>query len=98
MRLEEMRDQQEKAAKELADKFSRYVNGWSGEIDDVVTILSSDHRTLQQSVTKFCIKWLEDCAKKDKSGYYDLRNEASVKLGKKFMEVTSDMDRAMPFI
>ena len=40
MTLEEMNDTQEKAAKELADKFSRYVNGWSNEIDDVVKILS----------------------------------------------------------
>ena len=89
---------QEKAAKEIAQKLSSYVNGWHDEVDDIVKELSQDHRTLQQGVTRFCVKWLEECARKEKENLYDLRNEASCKLGTKFMRVTDARDRAMPFI
>jgi len=91
-------EKQVEAAKEIAQKLSSYVNGWHNHIDDIVSELSNDHRTLQQGVTRFCVKWLEECAKKEKDNNFDLRNEASAKLGKKFMEVTDARDRALPFI
>ena len=93
-----MNHDQEDAAKEIARKLSSYVNGWHNHVDSIVNELGKDHRTLQQGVTNFCVKWLEECARKEKENLYDLRNEASVKLGKKFMEVTDARDRALPFI
>ena len=89
---------QVKEAKEIAQKMSRYVNGWHNHIDDIVSELSNDHRTLQQGVTRFCVKWLEDCARKEKENLFDLRNEASCKLGKAFVEKISDRERILPFI
>lgn len=46
--------------------------------------MQREHRTLQQSFTKLCLLWLEQCA----SGEYrhDLRNEASHKISKAVIE------------
>lgn len=85
-------------AKEVAQALSSFVNGIGNNVGDVVDHLSCDHRTLQQGVTRFCIAWLERCAKKHDEKDFDLRNEASAELGKLFMERTNSQERAMPFI
>lgn len=46
--------------------------------------LSNEHRTLQQSVNRFMIEWLEYVASQDY--YYDGRNEASHKIAKQMIE------------
>jgi hypothetical protein len=85
-------------AKEIADAFSRFVNSYSNRVEDVVAHLSRDHRTLQQGVTRFCVKWLEECARKHKDGDFDLRNERSAKLGKAFVEIFPPEERVLPLI
>ena len=86
------------AAHELADAMSTYVNGMGNSVVDVVQHLSHEHRTLQQGITKFCVAWMEECARKNETGDYDLRNEASAKLGALFNERIKPEERAMPFI
>ena len=85
-------------AKELAEALSHFVNGMGHRVEDVVKHLSGDHRTLQQGITKFCVAWLEECARKYKNRDFDLRNEASAELGQAVVERTTPAERAMPFI
>lgn len=86
-------------AKEFAEIFSRFINNFSVDIDGVVEKLSRDHRTLQQGITRFCVAWLEKMAEHHESGRYDLRNEASVKLGKEFVDnVSYESRKGIPFV
>ena len=62
--------------------------------DNLVKLLLTEHRTLQQSFTGFVVKWLEELSKAN----FDGRNEASVKLAKLFVERTTERERALPFI
>lgn len=93
-----MKDKVDKEARETAEKLSRFVNGMGNRVEDVVEVLAGDHRTLQQGVTRFCVAWLARCAKMSDERDFDLRNEASVELGRKFVDRTTPQERAMPFI
>lgn len=92
------RDKETEDAIELAQMFSKFVNSIGNHVGDVVQVLSRDHRTLQQGVTRFCVAWLEECNRKRQERDYDLRNEASAELGKKFVEKIPPENRALPFI
>jgi hypothetical protein len=83
---------------ELAEQISQFVNRFGSPINEVVKHLSREHRTLQQGVTRFCVLWLEQCDKAYDGHNYDLRNEASVKLGKAFVSRITPQERAMPMI
>jgi len=85
-------------AQELAESMSRYVNGMGNDVKNVVQHLSNEHRTLQQGITKLCVAWLEECGRKQKVGDFDLRNQASVELGQKFVERLKPEERYMPLI
>lgn len=92
----ERRDKED--ARDMAATLSRFVNAMGHKEDDLVEALQDTHRTLKQSVTRFCVKWLEQCAKDHDSGWYDLRNEASAELGKAFVETIPPEVRALPYI
>lgn len=47
-------------------------------------IAQTEHRTIQQSITRFCIEWLRVCASDDYG--YDGRNEASHKVAKDLLD------------
>jgi hypothetical protein len=83
---------------QLAQDMSNFVNCIGNDVNDVVKILAQEHRTLQQGITRFCVAWLVECANKYDQKDFDLRNEASAQLGKKFTEKTTVVDRALPFI
>lgn len=85
-------------AQKVADVISGFVNGMGNRVEDVVEHLSHEHRTLQQGVTRFCVAWLERCAKMHDEHDYDLRNEASAELGHQFMKRMNSQERAVPFI
>ena len=57
-------------------------------------IAQTEHRTIQQSITRFCIEWLKVCASDDYG--YDGRNEASHEVAKELLE-GKDV-RGLPFI
>jgi hypothetical protein len=49
----------EKMVSEITD----FVNSYSTKhVDDFTEAMSREHRTLQQSFTRLCLKWLEHCA------------------------------------
>jgi hypothetical protein len=85
-------------AKQVARNLSDFVNCMGNKVEDIVVALDDEHRTLQQGITKFCVAWLEHCAKMHDSNCFDLRNQASCELGKTFVEKIEPRKRAMPFI
>lgn len=60
---------------QLVDEITNYVNTFSTKSDEFVDSMSRQHRTLQQSFTRLCLKWIEHCASKEYR--YDARNEAA---------------------
>lgn len=73
---------QEKESKDVVESISHYVNNMSHKPEHFVEQMSYQHRTLQQSFTRICVAWLLHLAEMERKGFYDLRNEGSVKLAK----------------
>lgn len=87
---------------EMGQILDEFVNGAPDEAKRafVEQITKRTHRTLQQGIMGLIIKlmeaWAEDAKNPDR---YDPRNEATVKLAQKFIEVTGDKyDRYLPLI
>ena len=85
---------QDEQAKEAAQMMSRFVNR-SGDAQAFIDVMSRDHRTLQQGFTRLCKEWLEHLGTVE---HFDMRNEASVALGKAFVELVPEDTRILPFI
>lgn len=91
-REQKIRDQ----AEALCSQISDFLNAYGQErAKALVACLSREHRTLQQSFTRFCMRWFERLAS-DEHGH-DGRNQASVDLAKKIMAMP-DRDRALPLV
>lgn len=81
--------------KELARAASDAVNSYSFNETEFCTQMEREHRTLQQSFTRLCFKWIEYCGKME---HYDGRNELSVKACKRLSEVIDEEAMALPMI
>lgn len=68
----------------------------SRRIEQFVECMAFEHRTLQQSFTRLCVAWLTHLGRDVQ--LYDDRNEASVKLGKVFLEKIPEDVRWLPTI
>lgn len=65
-----------KSGKEMASEMTDFVNTFSSEgKEEFIQAMASEHRTLQQSFTRLCLKWIEHCASQDYR--FDGRNESS---------------------
>ena len=62
-------------AKELVEKITDFVNSYSLKSEQFNEAMSREHRTLQQSFTRLCLKWIEYVASDEYRT--DGRNEAS---------------------
>jgi hypothetical protein len=87
----------EKLAKELANGVNHMADEWfERAFVDQLTLRT--HRTLQQNVAKLFLatfkKWAE--IGDQGPGYYDARNESTIKLAQTIREAT--MDSYLPFI
>jgi len=71
-------------AKHLANEMSNFVNSFSSDHQVFITEMGKDHRTLQQSFTKLCLKWIEFVGSDDYR--HDLRNQDSHETCKKMLE------------
>jgi hypothetical protein len=60
--------------------------------------MQEQHRTFQQDFTRLCVGWLIRCKQLHEKGLYDERNEASCKLGVKFVQQIDELDRILPRI
>lgn len=75
----------QQAARALAE-FANWAS--TDEFEEFVNTLTSEHRTLQQSVFRLmteCIRGWSDCYDEE---WYDLRNEATVEASKELWERT----------
>ena len=94
-----MRKLEQLVGKEMAEAVADFINTCDDErLTEFVEQMAVEHRTLQQVFTRLCVAWFEHLASLTEH-QYDARNEASVKLAKKFIEATGDKyDRYLPTI
>jgi hypothetical protein len=64
-----------KTAKETVETVTDYLNSFSSKEKEFIDQMNLEHRTLQQSFTKLCLAWLENCASEEY--HFDGRNEQS---------------------
>lgn len=84
-------------SKECARKIGDMLNSFSFNSREIAEyIAKTEHRTIQQSITRFCIEWLKVCASDDYG--YDGRNEASHIVAKELLDGKEDNVRGLPFI
>ena len=82
----------------FADKVSNLFNTCSIDMTKTCQRLIVEHRTIQQNITRFCVKWLETLATDPCVGV-DARNEQSVKVAKMLYEKCLEaFDEPLPFI
>lgn len=83
--------------KENAEKLADLLNSMSFHPAQVCEAMTTQHRTLQQNLTRLCVYWLSTCASDDYK--YDGRNEASHTIAKALMESQdADFIGNIPFI
>ena len=71
--------------KQNVTTIERMVNSFSFSPKEVAQYYAQTaHRTLQQSLTRFCIEWLKVCASDEYR--YDDRNEASHRVAKQLLD------------
>ena len=91
--------EEEREAKELVEKLSRFVNRHSN-MKLVADGIHCEHRTLQQGMMRLfmvCIqKWADDYGKGD--GWYDLRNAATCQISAKIVAKLGDEIHMLPLI
>jgi PhoPQ-activated pathogenicity-related protein len=86
----------DKTAQEMAEAITSYLNNFSQQpTEELVEALLRQHRTLQQSFSRFCLRWFERLAEAPYG--HDLRNEASVKLAQEIVKVDLRV-RALPLV
>jgi len=80
-------------AKEVVNNVTDYLNSFSNKNKEFIAEMNREHRTLQQSFTKLCMEWLENCASEDYN--FDGRNEASHKIASVMVEGFHDAKGTM---
>jgi S-methylmethionine-dependent homocysteine/selenocysteine methylase len=76
-------------SEELQKQTEHFINCICNDIyeADFCERMARSHRTLQQSYTKFALKWIKKEAEQE---YFDARNERAVLLSRKIMELVKD--------
>lgn len=85
------KDELKKEMQEAWDKFSHAINNFSyaEQAKAFCEVLSNEHRTLQQNFWRMMIQVIKKYAK-TKEGWYDLRNEMSVKMCRELSKYLDD--------
>lgn len=73
-----------KNANEVALVMSDFVNSFTSDHQGFVTEMAKEHRTLQQSFTKLCLRWIDYVGSEDYR--HDLRNQDSHETCKKMVQ------------
>lgn len=92
-RLKADRESPEGVARILAD----YVNRLDNTGPEFAEEMGRQHRTLQQNFTRLCVAWLQYLGT-SVDYMYDNRNQASVMLGREFVEKIPAEFRNLPTI
>ena len=74
----------ENTTQELLDLMSAFINSFTPEYKEFIEGMNREHRTLQQSFTKLCLMWIENCASEDYR--FDLRNQDSHTISETILE------------
>lgn len=74
----------DKSAESAVLHLENFLNNFSCPMSEFIELMTRRHRTLQQSFTKLCFKWIEKAASDDYNT--DGRNEASHKTSKRVMD------------
>ena len=83
--MSDWKQQAQDAGVEASDTMGRLVNSYSSEGGEAfIKRMSCEHRTLQQSFTRLCLKWLEHVASEEYRT--DGRNEDSKKVAKRLID------------
>ena len=69
---------------ELVIAISHFANSFNVDSVEFITEMNLEHRTIQQSFTKLCLEWLENCA--DINYRFDGRNQATHDIAVKLIE------------
>jgi hypothetical protein len=77
-----------KDANKIVSEVTNYVNTFGDVHTEFIKSMESEHRTLQQSFTRLCLKWIEHVGSEEYR--YDLRNEQSHKTCRLIMELFRD--------
>lgn len=75
-------------AKKVVSEMTDYVNTFGDVHTEFVKSMEMEHRTLQQSFTKLCLKWMEHVASSEYR--FDDRNKQSHETCKLMMELFRD--------
>ena len=70
--------------KQLVEKITDFVNSYSLKSEQFNEAMSREHRTLQQSFTRLCLKWIEYVASDEYRT--DGRNHASNKIARELID------------
>lgn len=74
----------ENETKKLVKQMTDYVNTFNNKAPEFISVMSYEHRTLQQSFTKLCLQWIEHVASE---GYRtDARNQQSHIVAQKLLD------------
>jgi hypothetical protein len=74
----------ENKAQNIANEMSGFVNSYSSDQKEFINQMGRKHRTLQQSFTKICLKWIEFVASEDYR--FDGRNQDSHEVCQKIVQ------------
>jgi hypothetical protein len=77
----------ENKAQHIAREMSNFLNSFSFDHQGFIGEMGKDHRTLQQSFTKLCLKWIEFVASDEYR--FDLRNHDSHEVCEKLIKAFS---------
>ena len=75
-------------SKKIVSDITDYVNSFGDVHTEFIKSMESEHRTLQQSFTRLCLKWIEHVASNEY--HYDLRNQQSHELCKLLLTLFKD--------
>ena len=88
----------DKDLSDIAKALMHGVNGFSIEHNDFVQVVTTDHRTLQQSAFRLFYACIVEWADLYKTGRYDLRNEATCKACFEIMELFEQRKLYIPMV
>jgi len=83
---------------DVARAFTDYINTLSNQEKSLAKALHNSHRTLQQSVMRVFLQFVELLDDDYKNNRFDARNETSCELANIIMKKTDEIERSLPFI
>lgn len=84
------------AGQEMAEQLAQFVNTFNTvRMEACAQAMVHQHRTLQQSMTRMFLRFMELQAQEDD---YDLRNQASIRLARKIVKLVEDEQACLPMV